>query len=225
MPLFEDKWPERQILVLTEDAPGSVVKSRRETLEIGEPGQPDKLILHYDAFFTSRAALNAWLIAQTIGTNRSAVAETAGTWIGGPARVASREEEEPFYRLVIPCLGLATAKPDAVRWFAVTESQTGENILYLGTLWPKLQAEIIGYGVEIDRVVLGSQPNMSQVGTALAPSPAPSVRPSVWTSIADPVRQYPDGWFLADLRTQRIYGSSTAWLCTYVYRYKYPLTP
>lgn len=226
MPFADNIWGDEPYLVLTEATPGVFVKSPWEALELALPGQADKLTLYYDGFFAGPAALNAALLAlNSQGTDLTATAVTAGTWIGGPAKLETDRDQLPFARVAIPCLGLAESKPDAVRWFAVTESQGAENVLYESVLWPKFQAEILSVGVEIDKLVLGAAPAMSQVGSALAPPSAPAVRASDWTYLENPVRHYPDEWFLADLRAQQIHGSAFAWLCTYVYRYKYPYSP
>jgi hypothetical protein len=66
---------------------------------------------------------------------------------------------------------------------------------------------------------------MSEVGTSITPSPAPSVRTNPWTSIVAPVRHYPDCWFLADRKSTPIAGNLGIWLVTDVYRYKYALSP
>jgi hypothetical protein len=218
--------PGNEKLVITLATPGEVVKSAYELLELGPPGQPDKLTLYYDALVESTAGLNAAVLTlNSQGTDVSAVAVTAGTWIAGAVSILSRPEELPFARFAVPCLGLAESKPNAVRWFAVTETQSGEDILYLSTLWPKLQAESNNLGVEIDTVLLGSSPDMAQVSTNVTPPSAPTPAASVWATLANPTRQYPDGWVLVDTRSQQINGSATAWLVTYVYRYKYPYTP
>jgi hypothetical protein len=226
MPFVDNIWGDEPFLVLTEATPGAFVKSPYEVLEPALPGQPDKLTLYYDGFFPSPAALNAALLAlPAVATDLSATAVTAGTWIGGPAKLETDRGELPFARVAIPCLGLAESKPDAVRWFAVTESQSAENILWAGVLRPKLQTEALSVGVEIDRVLIGSAPNMSQVGTNITPPSAPSVRPSEWALIENPTYHYPNGWYLADIRGQQLHGSALAWLATYVYRYRYALTP
>jgi len=226
MPFADNIFGDEPYLVLSQAAPGVFIKSSWEPLELALPGQPDKLTLYYDGFFASPAALNAAILAlNSQGTDVSATAVTAGTWIAGPAKLETDRDQLPFSRVAIPCLGLAESKPDAVRWFAVTESQGAENVLYDSVVWPKFQAEIIAYGVEIDKLVIGAAPNMSQVGTTITPPSAPSVRDSDWASLPNPTRHYPDGWFLADIRAQQIHGSAAAWLATYVYRYKYPYSP
>lgn len=226
MPAFYDPWPERQSLILTEATPGSLVKSPLEDLVLAGPGQPDALTLHYDGYARTHLEVNTQLLTFTTGANLTSTAVTPGTWIAGPAKLASRPDDLPFFRITVPCQGLAQAKPSAVRWFAVTETQSAENVLYLGTTWPRFSAEVIGYGVEIDYIHVGpTPPNMSAVSDPSTPSPAPSVRANPWTSIPSPTRHYPDGWFLADRKSQQILGSSMLWLVTDAWRYKYALTP
>ena len=222
---FTTLYPGIEKLILTEAEPATAVKSAYEALEIGPPGQPDKLTLFYDAFFSSTAALNTYLLTHAIGTDLSATAVTAGTWILEKPVITSGRDLLPFATIALQCQGLAQSKADAVRWFAVTESLSAENVLYDSTIWPKFQAEIISYGVEIDKLVMGSDPNMAIVGTASTPADAPTPRTSDWTSLSNPTRHYPDGWYLADLRTQQLAGSGSHWLATYVYRYKYALSP
>lgn len=223
---FSTLYPGIEKLVLTSDAPASVVKSPWEQLQLGPAGQPDKLTLYYDAFFSTLAAVNTHLLTYTLGEDLSGTAATAGNWVLVNPALVSPVDELPLARIALSCEGLAQSKPNAVRWFAVTETQSAENVLFDSTTWPKFSADIIGYGVEIDRVYYGvTAPAMSEVGTSNTPSPAPSVRTNEWASIADPVHHYPYGWYLADRKAQRIGGSSLAWLITDVWRYKYRFTP
>ena len=212
--------------VLTSEASGAVVKCPYEKLELGPAGKPDTLTLYYEAVCEDENDLNAFLLSEwTIGDDISTAAVTAGTWITERPSIVSKPEGLPFAQYAVRCVGLAQSKVNATRWFGTSESQTGQDILYSGTVWPTLQAEQLSIGVEIDTVVIGAQPAMNTVGTNVTPPSPPSVRANVWTSLVDPTRHYPDGWVLVDIRSEQIAGLSTAWLATYVYRYKYALSP
>lgn len=216
MPAFLDlDTSPRERLLITEATPGELVKSPLEELVPALPGQPDSLTLYYDALVRSYAEINDLLLDFTTGTNLSTEAVTDGTWIGGPAKLISRPEELPFVRYAVPCLGLAKAKPNAVRWFGATETQSVD----------KIQAEIIAPGVEIDTILIGSAPDMSEVGTFSEPADPPAIPDSPWVSLEDPTLHYPSEWFLADLRAQQLFGSPLHWLVTYVWRFKFPYSP
>lgn len=215
MSFYFDPDTERQILLITEATPGTIIKSPIEELVLAGPGQPDSLTLYYDAFVQSHAQVNDLLLDFTIGANLSTDAITDGTWIAGPAKIESRREELPFVRYAVPCLGLAKAKPNAVRPFTSTETQSVD----------KIQAEISAPGVEIDMVLIGSAPDFTEVGTNSEPPYLPGVASNPWASLEDPTYHYPEGWYLADIRAQQLWGSPLHWLVTYVWRFKYSVSP
>ncbi len=221
---FVDAFPPTEKLVLTSERPGEWVRSPYEALEIADAGQPDALTLFWEGCVEAVADANAWAAAQAPLGTLVDYPSTQGTWVAGPLIKLSRPEELPFVAWSRHHEGIFASKPSATRWFSVTESQGAENITYLGTVWPKLQAEILSVGVEVDTVVFGT-PDMSQVGANVTPPSPPSVRPSDWEYLVDPTRHFRDGWVLVDLRARQLFGSPAAWFCTYVYRYKYPFSP
>lgn len=206
-------------LVLSNLTPGSLTKSPREKLMLGDPGEPDRLQLCYEGLISTTEDVAS---SYAVGTDMSTPARYAGTWY---AERAVPKFNGPFVQVYVDCVGLYTSKPNRVRYLSTVENQNAENVTISSTVYPKVDARILSVGCEIDTVLVGSSPDMSAVGDNVTPSPAPSVRSSDWTSIADPVYHYRNGWVLDDIRTQNLAGLTNVWLATYVYSYVYPWSP
>lgn len=207
-------------LVWSDLTPGaSLTKSKREVLTEGGAGEPDKLLLCYEGLSNGAPDEKNQF---SIGDDLSSAASTPGSWYVEHCRP---EWNGPFIQMWVTCAGLYESKPNRLRYLATVETQNAENVTVESTVWPRVSARISSVRCEIDTVIVGSDPATEDVGEEETPSPAPSVRSSDWTSIADPTLHWRNGWVLQDLRSQNLCGLETLWLATYVYQYIYPYTP
>lgn len=79
-----------------------------------------------------------------------------------------------------------------------------------------------------DTYFVTSEPNMSQVGTAMTPSNAPTPPSWLWASYTEPTRAaHPNGWVLDARDPEEVFrnGSDGLWLVRDVFSYYQPAVP
>lgn len=129
-----------------------------------------------------------------------------------------------IYLAVAEYKGIASVKPAKFipRTFADKQSSSGGYYPGQTTRVPFDSFQpMVGMTVYWFSTVL---PNMNVAGTNITPDEAPSVPPSIWASIDNPVHTYPYGWVLDDRTIERIAGE-TLCLVTDVYSYYHRYKP
>jgi hypothetical protein len=214
-------------LILTNLTTGELTKSPREKLALGGPGEIDELFLTYEGFVH---------LGHDIGTLFDFGDEPSGIVAPGRwfvAGIGTPEYNGSWCSVTVRCEGLYAAKPDRIRWFSTTEQQQADNITLVDTGGPLGNATFTGrvahracqVGCEIDTIIVGGEPDTSQVGLRATPSPAPSVRGTDWDWLASPTYNWRNGWVLENIRAANVAGLDDVWLATYVYQYIYTYSP
>lgn len=109
--------------------------------------------------------------------------------------------------------GLASTKPVVVNYDAAADQQQGTNISTPDGTFESLATHENTPTASVRYVVsnIATAPT-DEVGTASIPASAPSVAPSIWTSLAKFTYHYPNGWVLMASKTMRLPGTNYAFV-------------
>lgn len=136
----------------------------------------------------------------------------------------------PFYEFQVEYKGVFDpARAKTYRLFAGAQQTSGTNITYGGTTYAKVSSYEANNIVEASYVSL-TRPATDATGTVLAPPTSVSVRPSVWSAIANPTIHIPPGptgtgnWLLMDRQIEELPGTTVCFV-TDRYEYIYVHTP
>lgn len=145
-----------------------------------------------------------------------------GTWrvcSAVPSRLGG-----PIWRLDVTAKGHLETQLPKIRWVTGSSSFSAENVDVSGIgLVAKLASEMPEVGMELSYLSFSATPTTPSVGiSATPPNPRPPTPANPWTSIADPVVHYPNGWVRKGVDTDRIVPG--LWWITERYNYVFGVT-
>jgi hypothetical protein len=132
--------------------------------------------------------------------------------------------ECPYYEIAVEWKGILNpARAKTYRLTAGAQQTSAENITYGGITYAKVSSYEANNIIEASYVTL-TRPATDQVGTVQTPPTTVLVRPSVWSSIANPTIHIPPGptgtgnWLLMDRTIEELPGTT---VCFVTDRYEY----
>jgi len=148
-------------------------------------------------------------------------------WIAEPPDIELRAPGVMIARARLK--GRQTAE-DPIRYAsrigARTDTQSAENIEISSVVYPRVQVEEAALELEVRWTFIGSRPAVDIVGSAQTPPVSVTPRTTGWTSLANPLYHFPNGWVLASRDPEPVVqGVTGGWSVTDLYRYVYPNSP
>jgi hypothetical protein len=160
---------------------------------------------------TAHQIANAWSIGQSIGGQ---------FWV---VKVRPRQLAGGFWLVELTCHGIAAARGPKITGGTATEQQQQKNVATPKGTFDKVTTLESAPTVELEYIALNGAPTY-RVGMQGTPGTAVAVRPSVWTTLDDPLYHFPNGWVLMDLPWDRIPNTFVT-LYKERWQYIYPFSP
>jgi hypothetical protein len=123
----------------------------------------------------------------------------------------------------VTCHGIAGTRSPKITGSTGTEQQQGKNIITPMGFAKKITVLETTPIVEIEYISLSGAPT-NRVGTAGTPAIRVPVLPSPWTSLAEPMFHFPNGWVMVDLPWDQI-PNTTVTLYKEKWQYIRPYSP